>query len=66
MIVAKRVILCQTQFGKPSGKKYGIFWEFLPNVGPPKPQPPLVKKNKNELVDFVKILVCFLGDFRVI
>ena len=26
--------------GKASEKKYGIIWEFFPNVGPPPPTPP--------------------------
>ena len=49
-------------------KKYGIIWEFFPNVGPPPPPPLLgtLRSKWNFWGDFVKNLVCFLGDFRVI
>ena len=54
------------EWGKPSKKKYGIIWEFFPNV---RPHPPLLgtlRSKWNFLGDFVKNLVCVFGDFRVI
>ena len=53
--------------GKPSKKKYGIIWEFSPNVGTP--HPPLLGTLRWKwkfLGDFLKNLDSFLGDFRVI
>ena len=44
----------QSLLGKPSKKKYGIIWEFLPNVGPP----PLLGTPRSKWI--------FLGDFKVI
>ena len=32
---------------EPVRKKYGIFWEFFPNVGPPPPHPPIFGFYKN-------------------
>ena len=32
---------CVLILGSLSEKKYGIFWEFFPNVGPPLPTPPI-------------------------
>ena len=52
----------QTTIGKPSKKKYGIIWEFFPNVGPP----PLLGAPCKKMGDFLKILVCVSGEFRAI
>ena len=37
--IMQTILMFYCILGKASGKKYGIFWEFFPNSGPP-PTPP--------------------------
>ena len=41
IIAIDQVIIIVIVIREPVRKKYGIFWEFFPNVGPPPPTPPI-------------------------
>ena len=48
-----------TRVREPLRKKYGIFWEFFPNVGPPSPPTPLFGRPPSKKK--FKGLFCVLG-----